>query len=424
AFGDVLIFAAICAAAVGFRPQFALAVAPLALFVAWRIPSWRARVAIVAGFAAMCALWFGPLIASFGGVGAWLEWARQDSGAATDAVLAGLRGVARNAEDLFLQPWGTWWIGIPVVALAGGGLAELVRRRSPAVVPLALVSVPWLLFAIWRVEPLEPVREAWPIAIATAAFAGYALATFLPWFRGRVGIGVALAFAVASVVFVWPLLTVRGANLSPPVQAVEWIEQNVPADAVILHDEAMAPYAKTLLDGVTTVLPVDEGLRRFARRPEVPLWILGAGPSNEQDAAVFWWPESVGGEHRIVSVTPVPPRERYEPLEGLSSLRRAADGSAFRWISEEAAILLPRTDDSRVRITMTLPNEAPWTESEVHLFVDGNPRAALPLERGADSRATLRVPEGGLLAIVPQKTWVRKNGAEVGATLDRVERLP
>ena len=95
--------AVVFAISVGLRQQTALFFAPLVLYVFWKY-SWRVRLEALAWFTLVCLLWFVPLMASAGGIGAYFTALRNLNTAFTDEyVLFGTGGggaLFRNAARM------------------------------------------------------------------------------------------------------------------------------------------------------------------------------------------------------------------------------------------------------------------------------------------------------------------------------------
>jgi hypothetical protein len=83
------------------------------------------------------------------------------------------------------------------------------------------------------------------------------------------------------------------------------------------------------------------------------------------------------GHYRVVSLVPVPPAERFIPLEGVEPLEVGLDGTAWRWLQKEARLVVPRMGRSLTEFSFLLPPGAPHERAELLLFVDDQLRAGL-----------------------------------------------
>lgn len=134
------------AMAIGLRQQLALFFAPLVLYVSWKF-EWRVRLEALAWFTLVCLLWFVPLMASLGGVGAYLDTARRYNAAFADEfVLSGTGGVGalwRNAARI--GAYTLYALNLAIIPLLIGGIhfARRVRERN------GVRSVRAQFFALW-----------------------------------------------------------------------------------------------------------------------------------------------------------------------------------------------------------------------------------------------------------------------------------
>ncbi|HEY0787108.1 MAG TPA: hypothetical protein VGE86_00595, partial [Thermoanaerobaculia bacterium] len=410
---DLLIFAASAAASIGFRPQFSLALLPLLLFVVVRVRPWRERAVVLAAFAAVCVLWLLPLVASFGGIGPFVAWERGQAAyfARHDAGFSrGPYATLLILERFVAHPWGMKWLAGPVLALALAGLVRLIARRERLLLPLLLTGVPSLLFALATMDPADGARYIIPFSIVVAALAGAGIALLLPWWRGALALLAVLAWGGFSFGYVRSILEARREIPSPPVSAARWAESALPPDAVVLVQPSLMPHGRLLLGRFRTS-PIEEGLRQYAIEPDTPLWMYVEGHWPRPDAAKFWWPASdaygkiTRGHYRVVSMVPVPPEERFIPLDGVQPLEMLEDGFSWRWLLKEGRLAIPPMDSS-VELRLYASPESPHDRVTVALYVDDQIRARVPLERGQQTTARLQMPAGGVLTIATDRTFV------------------
>jgi hypothetical protein len=110
-----------CAAAIGWRLQFCVAVVPMFIVALWMLRTWRARVQAVVAFGVSCLAWFVPLVFATGGPVPYWRWltgqaayyAQHDS----DLSRSGY-----TAAQLFFRfvahPWGPKWLALPILLFA------------------------------------------------------------------------------------------------------------------------------------------------------------------------------------------------------------------------------------------------------------------------------------------------------------------
>jgi hypothetical protein len=411
---DLVIFAASASAAIGFRPQFSIALLPLVAFLLIWLRPWKSRLIVVATFTAVCLLWLAPLVATFGGVSRFLAWERGQAAyfALHDAGLSrGPWAAFLIAARFIAHPWGMKWLAAPILALALTGAVVLLRRRERLLVPLAVMGVPYLLFALLWMDPADGARYIIPFSLVVAALAGAGVAALFPWWRHRLAVATVLVWGGFAFLYVSSILQTRREIPSPPVSAAAWAVEALPAEGVILVQPALMPHGRFLLGSFQT-MPIEEGLRKFATELETPLWMFVEGYWPRPDAAKFWWPASdaygkvTRGHYRAVSIVPIPPAERFMPLEGVEPLELLEEGRSGRWLLKEARLVIPRLESSLVELTFYASPDSPHQEVTLSLYVDEQLRAGLPVAPARVSTARLRIPDGGLLTVVTDKTFV------------------
>ena len=376
--------------------------------------SWKDRAIVLATFGVVCLLWLAPLVASFGGVARFIAWEQSQASyfARHDAGLSrGPYETLMVAARFIAHPWGMKWLALPVAVLALAGAARLALRRERRLIPLALVGVPYLVFALLTMDPADAARYIIPFSIVVAGLAGAGASLLLPWWSSRGAVALALVWGSFAFWYVGSILETRRAKPSPPVSAARWAETSLPRDAVILVQPSLMPHGRLLLDSFRTV-SVEDGMQQFGTDTETPLWMYVEGRSPREDAAKFWWPASdaygkiTRGHYRAVSLVPFPPTERFFPIEGIHPLEAKEDGVWWRWLEKESSLVVPRLGSSRVEFSFHLPPESPYEEVTLSLYVDERLRAGLPVSRGKTSKARLQMPEGGLLTVIADKTFV------------------
>jgi hypothetical protein len=126
--------AAAYAAAVGFRPQFSIAIVPLFLASLVFVRTWRERVLALAAFGVTCLAWLVPLVEAAGGPLSWWRWLSSQSAyyAQHDADLSRSgKSLAQIALRFVAHPWGPKWLSIPLLALAVAGVRTRYARLPP-----------------------------------------------------------------------------------------------------------------------------------------------------------------------------------------------------------------------------------------------------------------------------------------------------
>ena len=122
---SALALGACASAAIGCRPQLALAVLPMLAVALWQAPGWRRRGEALAAFTLVSLLWFVPLVVATGGLPGFLDYqTRQASYVAShDAGSARSVSFAKVFAIFVGHPWGTRWLSWPVLLPALAGVA-------------------------------------------------------------------------------------------------------------------------------------------------------------------------------------------------------------------------------------------------------------------------------------------------------------
>lgn len=395
-------FGASCAASIGCRPQYAVAVVPLFLAtIAIRGPG-RAKMAGLAIFTAVCLAWLVPLIVATGGVARFIDWETGQAAyvATHDALLSrGTRSWGDIALRFVAHPWGPKVLAIPTLALAGAGTGVVLRRRLTATWPLVAVSAIHLGFSIATSDPADGVRYQLPAQMAVALFAALGIDALARVTRIRfVVTTVPFALLLGYWLYARPVVLPRATEASPPARAMEWISESVPKSAVLLVDAPLRAHTEAMLGGYDTV-PAEEGLAACYDHPGTVVWVVADGMTHVPEAREFSWPYSdaygklTRNHYRVVSLIPLIPERRYLPLTGVHPWERDADRPEWRWLDQVASLRLPPgTGD--LRLGLELPNEVPYARAGITVNVDGTTAAAISISRGDSATAVVPVPEG------------------------------
>src|SRR5215203_53016 len=428
---------ACASAAIGCRPQLAMAVLPMLAAALWQAPTWRRRGEAVAAFTLVSLLWFAPLVAATGGLERFLDYqARQASYvAAHDATSSRTVSRARVFAIFVGHPWGARWLSLPVLLAALAGGAGLLRFRRKTVLPLAVLSGAQLAVCLLVMDPADGVRYALPavLGIAFAAAVGFEAVAGLWRLPALVWVFTACALA-ASAAYAWPVLRVRSATPSPPAQAVAWVERHQTAKTMFLVEHEMEAHASYLLAG-HDLAPVDEGLRRAARRPRAPLYLFSEGESGWPGAVTFRWPDSdayrrlTRNHYRVVSLSPIPKGQRFLIVRGINGWEPTNREARWRWMDADAALrIFPRGTARAVAVKLALDPAFPLASSSVAVSVNGGPATTVEIARGTQRTVELPLPPAGPVEIafrsahsfVPPGRDTRRLAVQLLA----VERIP
>ena len=379
-------------AAVGCRPQLAVAVLPAFAVALVRMSGWRDRSLAAATFGLVSLAWLAPLALALGGPGKLLAWETAQAGyvASHDAALArGGRAWAAIVVRFIAHPWGPKFLALPVLAAAAAGAVVLVRRRAGRALPLAVLALVQLCLCIALMDPADGVRYALPTlpAVALAAAAGLGL---LGWRlkTASVPVLVLAAFAAGSALYVLPIVRARVSSPSPPVQAARYAAGSLPPGSLILVEQPLRPHAELLLASFTAI-PVNEWWDEPRVRSAGKLWLFADGRTGTAGSRVFEWPECdaygklTRNHYRVVSLAPVSRYGLFRPVRGFYPLERDETGSEWRWAGPEADLQLANYGCGRVRLTLGLDKGAPFTSTTAEVLVDRRPAGRLEIPRGA-----------------------------------------
>jgi hypothetical protein len=387
------------AAAIGTRPQMAIALLPALVVMLLLMRAWRDRAFAMAAFVLVCLLWFVPLVQQSDG---WEPFVAMERGQASyvashDAQQSrGARSLASVAVRFILHPWGPKVIALPVMLLAAAGAFVAFRRRNRVIfLPLVALTIVHVAFAIQAMDPADAARYSLPSMLLVAMFAALGLELL----RVRAIAWVALVvFASASLAYVWPIVSTRHHIDSPPFQAATYASGHFAPNTVILYDLSLRPHAESLFSKFRS-RSTESGLNELYAQPGVPLVHLADGGSKAPGAISFQWPESdaygkiTRNHYRVVSLEPVPPRTRFLPIRGVSAPERTTEGASWRWLAPAAFLKLPPQGGSRVILRMSLSPDAPYDTNRVIVLVDGVERAAGVVARAGSS---IEVPLAGV----------------------------
>jgi Dolichyl-phosphate-mannose-protein mannosyltransferase len=379
-------------AAIGCRPQLALIVLPALAVALVQSPSWRRRGEAVAAFTLVSLLWFVPLVVATGGLHGLLDYQMKQATyvAGHDATASRAGGSPRHLVRRFVtHPWGRKGTAFPVLALALAGIADLVRRRRAAALPLALLAGAQLAVCLLIMDPADGVRYALPavLGVAFAAAVGADLLARLARAPSAAWI-VPLVVAIVGLIYAGPLLAVRRRTLSPPVSALRWARRNLPPQSVILMADDMAPHIDHLMQGFDLAW-VEQDFHHVAQRPGAPAWLVAEGESRWPGAVTFRWPDSdayhklTRDHYRVVSLSPIPLHHRFQSLRGVHRWQPSLLDARYRWLEADAAIrIFPRRAIRKVVVRLGLDRSAPIAANTVTISMAGAADQTVEIARG------------------------------------------
>jgi hypothetical protein len=261
-----------------------------------------------------------------------------------------------------------------------------------------------LAFALSTMNPRDAVRYALPGMLGIAFAAGVGAEVVARRLRIP-ALLLAGLFAAGSVHYTWPLLSARTRTDSPPVQAIRWVQANLPPQTVLLLDKELAAHVDYLLPKSERVL-IDEGLQAYADQPGRPVWLIADGASGWIGARVFLWPESdaygklTRDLYRVTSVSPIPPGRRYRVERGVYGYEPTVREAAWRWLEPEAVIRLCPAGARRLVLDLEVPDVAPLPSNRVTVTVSGGGAAEVEIPQGERRTVSLPLPEAAEVEVV------------------------
>ena len=432
---------AAASAAIGCRPQLAVAVLPLLGVTLWQARDRQRRWQVLAAFTLTSLLWFVPLVVAAGGPKGFLDYEMKQAAYVAVHDADASRGGQSKLSLLirFLaHPWGPKWLSLPVLALAAAGAVVLARRRRTAALTLAVLAATQLVVCLLFLDPADGVRYALPVVlgVAFAAVVGSEAAARRAGVPAAAWVVPALV-VVGGAIYAGPLLAARSTSLSPPLQAAVWARRHLPAGAGILVQDDLAPHAYFLLRGFD-LSPIDAGLQTYARRPYVPLWLLAEGETVWPGAVTFRWPETdaygklTRNHYRVISLSPIPADARYQVVRGVNPYWPSVRDPRWRWLESDAALRIFPRGIHAVAVTLGLPVAAPLQSNTVTVSVNGKPIATVEVPRGTERQIELPLSGYGKADIafrsaqsfVPGEAEGGTDKRRVAVQLLAVKRIP
>jgi hypothetical protein len=273
--------------AVGIRSQTAVLTLPmlvLALGTEWLPPSGGRKQAISAlgAFAAGCAIWALPLIATSGGVTAYLHALRFQA----DADFSGVvmlwthhkpREVAHALLDTFVWPW-DWWLGLAVCVLAAAGAARIAWRAPRVLLSIVLVFGPYAIFHLLFQETAT-TRYGLPL-LPVIAYVAMAAVEGLP---ARTLPVAALGVAAIGLMQALPASVHYARDGAPVFRAFDDMAATAhggdPVDLIAMHAEARRP-----AEWATPILPA-----RVVKAPHGHEWLTLVELWKAETSARVWF---------------------------------------------------------------------------------------------------------------------------------------
>jgi len=359
--------------AAGFRPQsLIIAFVPMLVAIShqWR---QRAFARIVAALAITAAI----VIASYGAAAQLtgpdryvyaVKWHQAYITKVDSFRAPGRTPLYRLIDDFFVRPYEQPFINGIITLLVIGGL---VRLRPPAAMALAAFG-PFCIFAWLILDHFSSSRFSIGYAPLFALLAAEGLSAMTRrWPR----VEEALAVAILGLMTVWarPALNRVRREISPTVQAADWIRNHVdPKNAIIYVDQGMHPVGEYFLPEYR--LHYDLGESSLAAKTMLPAYYLREGASTASDAHNFFWPHDrlwKIARRRYFETTVLPLTERFEFGEGWYG-EEGSDGHLWRWMARRSVTRLPQFGGrARLAIDFNVPLQSLPAPPHVTVALNG-----------------------------------------------------
>ncbi len=181
----------------------------------------------------------------------------------------------------------------------------------------------------------------------------------------------AIAIGAASFSYASPILLTRVESPSPAAAAAARVRSTAAPGTVVLFDAGTRPPVDALLTGHVT-MSLEDGLKALSAKPGTGLLLFDDGGTREPEAEVFAWPMSdaygklTRNVMRQITLDPVRPEERYEPIEGVFALERN-EKEEWRWLAPRAVLRLPSLGRRMVRLNFDLSPDAPYESNAIRV---------------------------------------------------------
>ena len=410
--GALFIGAILLGVSAGFRPQnLVIGFVPFAI-AAWH--QLRARQALhlmasVSACAAIVAASYWAAAASAGSWGRYVETLRehQEYIARVDSFRSEIRPpLSRVIDDFFVRPYRAPIINYTILFFVVlSTITAIARLRWNVLIALA-AFVPFAIAAWLILDFLSASRFSIGYAplIAILAADGIAVISRRTW------IELTLSAILTVTMSVWtaPAIGIARNQLSPPMQAINWIRANVaPGSPVYVH-RRMRPFAEYFLADY-----------RLAGE-DTAAHYLKEGTSPAPGARLFSWPKETlwnlaRRRYFEVSVVPVAGFQFGDGWYG----KESADGKGWRWMGRRAETDLPRVENARLRLRLFVPTKATVRIEFNGRLLDAITADATTIEREYPAAS------GGRLVIetdaITRAGGLGSDPRDLGARLDQLE---
>lgn len=233
--------------ALGVRAQALFLVAPMLFYGCFRRPRLLPWTAVCLSGAV--AGWLLPTLIASGGAGPYLRSLSLllVTALPQEPLLSAptLHRAVHGLWDVVGAPWGAWWLGAPMLALATAGAVRLALGNRTPGLRLAMLFLPYAVYH-YCMQMTATTRYAMPVVPMLAILAASAVTA---WSRDRLSVG-ALAvagFLAASTSITGPALIAYAGNGSPASHALESVRNyGPPSEFVVTGNHVFERHLATL----------------------------------------------------------------------------------------------------------------------------------------------------------------------------------
>jgi hypothetical protein len=234
--------------AIGIRHQnvtFGILLVPVLLWLKWRRGEMKAATVGLALLAAVCLVWFVPLVQSAGGLSSYVKLLRLQGEQTAEGDTGYLNVRHQMSLYYFLKikfalMWGSRPFAIWLMRLTALGMAVyLWRGHRKAFLLLMLGFLPWILVDILQVNMNYP-KYSMSTVVLVSFFVVYGLLELWPRFavwHKLLAPATVLGLALFSVHWTLPVVRHLHTVKSPPVQLFDYIREHLnPKTDVVVAD--------------------------------------------------------------------------------------------------------------------------------------------------------------------------------------------
>ncbi len=424
----ILIGAILLAVSAGFRPQnLAVGLLPAAI-AAWYQIRQRNTMAVIAAALVGAVIIIGSYWSAASLTGGWQTYRlalrnHQEYIERVDSFRSAIRpSLGRVSDDFFVRPYRAPLINYTICLLAVISAVTAIARLRWSVLIAIAAFAPFALAAWLILDFLSASRFSIGYAPMLAILAADGIAVV----ARKASIEYALAAVLAGVMIFWtaPVVAIPAGQISPPVQAIEWIRANVDRRTVLHVHRRMRPYAEYFLPQYKLEWATDPAITALNA---IPAYYLKEGKAAVPGTQTFSWPQGNlwnVARRRYFDVSVVPLTGILFG-EGFYDEEKATGGS-WRWMGRRGVINLPPTDTAaHLRLRLFVPSSATLRISLNGRIFDTIQTEGVEVEREytvsprADSPNQLTIETDRVVNL--RATGLGTDARDLGARLDDLE---